>query len=89
MKFRFLENCVLALFLLAISSLISIPATAQSGTQPPKAPCMGCSVDGKTTPRTSDGHPDLSGFWNNRASNHLYSRTDDGSLLFDFGGGSL
>src|SRR5262249_8710330 len=34
-----------------------------------KPSCIGCSADGKTTPRTSDGHPDLSGFWNNPAEN--------------------
>jgi hypothetical protein len=25
---------------------------------------LGCSLDGKTTPRLADGHPDLNGYWN-------------------------
>ena len=45
--------------------LALIPALAQRNASAPKSPCVGCSVDGKTTPRASDGHPDLSGFWNN------------------------
>jgi hypothetical protein len=34
-----------------------------------KPPCLGCSVDGTTTPRLADGHPDLNGFWNGAAPN--------------------
>jgi hypothetical protein len=34
-----------------------------------KPPCLGCSVDGQTTPRTADGHPGLNGFWNGAAPN--------------------
>src|ERR1700674_3455006 len=55
-------------------------------------PCIGCSVDGKTTPRTPDGHPDLSGHWGGLSGgadpggNHISERSPDGSVLFDFGG---
>ena len=34
-----------------------------------KPGCIGCSVDGKTAPRTSDGHPDLNGYWSGAAPN--------------------
>jgi hypothetical protein len=84
---RLFSCCTLALFLLAISSLLQKPAVAQNGAQTPKAPCIGCSVDGKTTPRTADGHPDLSGFWTSGGGNHLELTSNDGSKLFDFGGG--
>src|SRR5262245_9071228 len=40
------------------------PTASQSG-----APCLGCSTDGKTTPRSADGHPDLSGYWSGAAPN--------------------
>jgi len=83
---RLVSYAALTMFLTAGLSLLLIPALAQNGAPSPKPPCIGCSVDGKTTPRTADGHPDLSGFWNNHGTNHLYSRVDDGSLLFDFGG---
>ena len=42
---------------------------AQSAEAVAKAPCFGCSVDGKTTPTTADGHPDFSGHWNGAAPN--------------------
>jgi hypothetical protein len=37
------------------------PAAAQEESG--KKFCVGCSVDGKTTPRAADGHPDISGMW--------------------------
>jgi len=68
-------------------SLVFIPAAAQNAATTAKPPCVGCSVDGKTTPRTADGHPDLSGFWNNPDNlGHISNRADDGSVLFDFAG---
>ena len=45
-----------------LAALFPTPAAAQASA---KAACIGCSVDGKTTPRLADGHPDLNGFWNN------------------------
>ena len=42
---------------------------AQSAEAVAKTPCFGCSVDGKTTPTTADGHPDFSGHWNGAAPN--------------------
>lgn len=66
---------------------IGKPDSAKEAAKPsPKKPCIGCSVDGKTTPRTRDGHPDLSGYWIN-PRNDLTKRAADGSLLYDFGGG--
>ncbi len=87
-------------------ALCLIPAAAAQ-TAAPKAPakdaakpkvwCSGCSVDGKTTPRTKDGHPDLSGFYNwgldhyqgdptSQTGGDVLSRTDDGSIFLLYGG---
>lgn len=68
------------------------PVVAKAATPSPllagKATCIGCSPDGKATPRTTDGHPDISGFWNNPAEDagHVSARGSDGSVLFDFAG---
>jgi hypothetical protein len=59
------------------------------------APCVGCSVDGKTTPRTPDGHPDLNGHWGGGGGGgpedgpNIVQKSDDGSVLFDFAGNDL
>src|ERR1700683_3250399 len=82
MNIRLVSCAMLAIFL-AVLSLVFLPALVAQNGAPSTKPCIGCSVDGKTTPRTADGHPDLSGFWNNKGNGHLYSRADDGSLLFD------
>jgi hypothetical protein len=87
-------NCRLATGLLTAASLLALllfaflPAGAQKPVLSAKPPCVGCSIDGKTTPRLSDGHPNLNGFWNNppRAnSTEQFERSSDGSILFDFG----
>src|SRR5438105_7994815 len=71
--------------LLAVLLVRSSPAAPQNGTA--AAPrCVGCSVDGKTTPTTADGHPDLNGFWNTPPAQtaQQFQRSADGSILFDF-----
>lgn len=67
--------------------LVSIPAASQNSGAG-KATCVGCSVDGTTTPRMADGHPNLNGFWNTPGAldNNLSTRSGDGSVLFDLGG---
>jgi len=83
---------VLGTSLLAVLCLVFMTACAQTegesaSAADAKGPCIGCSVDGKTTPMTADGHPNLSGFWNTppRADNQRQlERSADGSLLFEF-----
>ena len=71
--------------------------SADASNSAPKTWCSGCSVDGKTTPRMPDGHPDFSGFYNWGADHYigdtkaqtggaLTTRTEDGSVFFIFGG---
>jgi hypothetical protein len=64
---------------------------AQSSAPAGKPACIGCSSDGKTTPQAPDGHPDLSGFWNDTegVGNNIAGRAADGSVLFDFAGAGL
>src|SRR6266850_5721656 len=72
-------------------------APASQADAAAKPPCLGCAVDGKTTPRGVDGHPDLNGFWNGAAPNpnapargnargggRVMNRYPDGSIIFDF-----
>ena len=62
-------------------------AVAQNLPTSGKVPCVGCSVDGKTTPRMSDGHPDFNGFWGGGGLANVVAKHPDGSVLFDFAGG--
>ena len=78
---------LLAAILMTILMFASMPAAAQSKAADSKAPCIGCSPDGATTPHTPDGHPDLSGYWGGNAGNtgtEQFERTHDGSILYDF-----
>jgi hypothetical protein len=60
----------------------STSAQAESGA---KVTCIGCSVDGKTTPKTADGHPSFSGFWNGGGgSGQFAQRAPNGSVLYEF-----
>jgi hypothetical protein len=85
MQTRVVGYGVIALTLGAVWSVTSIPA-AQNATPNGKPTCVGCSVDGKTTPRMPDGHPDLSGFWDDQDGRSKVARIDDGSLLYNQGG---
>lgn len=77
---------LLCTFLLCGSLLLSMPAYSQNAAPAPaKARCFGCSVDGKTLPRTPDGHPDFNGLWNDSVvAGRTFERGSDGSILFDF-----
>ena len=79
---------------LAIVALCLLPLPRQ--LKMPHQPCDGCR-DGKPTPRTPDGHPDFSGFYNlvdiyhgdpveEKPGQHVVSRAENGSVFFDYGG---
>jgi hypothetical protein len=85
MKFSLIGYAALptAIFLFL---LVTIPGASQNKDWVVKPTCIGCSVDGKTTPRTPDGHPDLSGFWGGGPDASISTRSEDGSALYDFQG---
>jgi hypothetical protein len=93
------RNCrLIARFLttaccIGILALLPVPAAAQAGQSAASA----AAAAGKPTPRTPDGHPDFSGFYNlvdvyhgdpieEKPGQHVVSRTENGSVLFDYGG---
>ena len=87
MRYFLVTYSVLAVAMVGGMSLVAAQ-NRSSAAKPWK--CIGCSVDGKTTPRTPDGRPDLNGYWNpERVSQHVAGRSADGSVLFDFGGAQL
>jgi hypothetical protein len=77
---------------LSLGVLWSVPVSAQEGpTSAASAP------QSKPTPRTPDGHPDFSGFYNladiyhgdphdEKPGQHVVERSADGSVFFDYGG---
>jgi hypothetical protein len=90
MKYYF--GCLAAILLAGVLTLAPM-LYAQKNAVNSQLPCVGCSPDGKTTPRAADGHPDLSGIWDSQefsedgsGAGHLGTRSSDGSVLFDFGG---
>jgi hypothetical protein len=81
-----------AVLFFGMSSLLSVPVAAQEG--PTSAPS---AAQSKPTPRTPDGHPDFSGFYNladiyhgdpkeEKPGQHVVNRSEDGSVFFDYGG---
>lgn len=80
--------------LVAAASLATLVPVAhgQSDAAAKAPPCIGCSVDGNTTPQTAAGHPDLNGYWYGRPSTpsgarngaRVLHRYSNGSILFDF-----
>src|SRR5579862_5088507 len=80
-------TAVLSLMAATLLAVIVPPTAAAQTQKDAKLPCVGCSVDGKTTPRTPDGHPNLNGFWNTppRAdSGRQVDKGPDGSILYEF-----
>jgi hypothetical protein len=76
----------------SIGLLSLLPAVAQAGQSAPAA-----AAASKPTPRTPDGHPDFSGFYNlvdvyhgdpieEKPGQHVVNRAENGSVLFDYGG---
>jgi len=74
-------------------SLLSSPAGAQSG----QAAASAAKAASLPTPRTPDGHPDFSGFYNlvdiyhgdpkeEKPGQHVVNRAENGSVFFDYGG---
>src|SRR5580765_7054169 len=81
-------------FALGVLAWVVIGRVAPQVGAARNAPCIGCSVDGKTTPRTPDGHPDLNGHWGGGGEDdgsgpNIVKRSADGSVLFDFAGNDL
>src|ERR1700689_5200422 len=77
-----------AVLVLNVASRSAAQNANSNGNPDGKPTCIGCSVDGKTTPRVPDGHPDLGGFWDDQegGGNNLGTSPQDGSILFDLGG---
>jgi hypothetical protein len=69
--------------ILAVVLFAAMPTGAQNGA---RAGAATVAAE-KPTPHTSDGHPDLTGFWNNPLGGNAtqqFQRATDGSILFDF-----
>jgi len=92
------KNCLIAGFLTAACSfgvlaLLPLPAAGQSS----QATASAAAAASKPTPRTPDGHPDFSGFYNlvdiyhgdpkeEKPGQHVVNRAENGSVFFDYGG---
>lgn len=83
---------VAAVLSFGVLSLLSFPLAAQEGQ-----PSAHSASETKPTPRTPDGHPDFSGFYNladvyhgdpkeEKPGQHVVNRAEDGSVFFDYGG---
>src|SRR6202140_5755038 len=90
---RLIVKFLAAAFSIALLSLLPVPAAAQAGQSAASA----AAAASKPTPRTPDGHPDLSGFYNlvdiyhgdpveEKPGQHVVSRAENGSVFFDYGG---
>jgi hypothetical protein len=74
--------------LLGAVLLAACSRTPRTETSAKKSPCVGCSVDGKTTPRLADGHPDLNGYWSGAPRNpNSSAKATKSPAGFNFVGG--
>ena len=96
MKSYLMSSSIAVAIVVAVVSLFSMPAAPQDKASASKPAC--CSTNEelqkfyldlpeakKATPRTSEGHPDLSGFYNNPFG-HSGETRQDGTVQFLFGG---
>src|SRR5260370_7401407 len=78
---------------IVLLSLLPVPAAAQAG----QSAASSAAAASKPTPRTPDGHPDFSGFYNlddvyhgdpkeEKPGQHVVNRAENGSVFFDYGG---
>src|SRR5689334_9574292 len=92
MNKRPIVNFLAAAFTAGFLSLLPVPAGAQGG-----AAASAAAAASKPTPRTPDGHPDFSGFYNlvdiyhgdpveEKPGQHVVNRAENGSVFFDYGG---
>jgi hypothetical protein len=90
---RLIAGLLTAVCSVGLLSLMPVPATAQSG----QAAASAAAAASKPTPRTPDGHPDFSGFYNladiyhgdpkeEKPGQHVVNRAENGSVFFDYGG---
>ncbi len=93
MNGRLMETILAAACFTGLLSLLPVPAPAQAGQSAASA----VAVASKPTPRTPDGHPDFSGFYNlvdiyhgdpkeEKPGQHVVNRAENGSVFFDYGG---
>src|SRR5882762_4219443 len=82
-----------AAFSIVLLSLLPVPSAAQAG----QSAASTAAAVSKPTPRTPDGHPDFSGFYNlvdiyhgdpieEKPGQHVVNRAENGSVFFDYGG---
>jgi hypothetical protein len=96
MKSRLVSYSFAAAAFFAVLSLLSLPAASQNAAPAAKPAC--CSTNEelqkfyldlpqakKPTPRTPDGHPDLTGFYDNPFANSG-GKNADGTVQFQLGG---
>jgi hypothetical protein len=76
----------LSLLAFVIAGSVTAAQAQQRAAGTKNAPCVGCSPDGKTTPKTADGKVDFNGFWSTPRDNpnRTFEKYDDGSILFEF-----
>src|ERR1700730_18630933 len=90
---RLIGMFLAAAFFIVVVSLLPAPAGAQAGQSAASA----AAAASKPTPRTPDGHPDSSGFYNlvdiyhgdpieEKPGQHVVNRAENGSVFFDYGG---